>query len=181
MNGVTKNRQTYNQKFGAYLRAGKLQSQEAFLTLANINELVERSGLEKELDLLSIDIDGNDYWIWEAIDGIQPRVVVIEYNALFRPPHKVVQEYEAEHRWGGTNYFGASLKALEELGERKGYHLVGCSFSGANAFFVRHDLTEDRFSAPFTAEHHYRPPRYDSFPGGPSRHPKDVGLYRVLG
>ena len=180
MDGSRENIEVVRQKFPTYLAAGRLKAIETFITLENINGLIEQSGLDKNLDLLSIDIDGNDYWIWEIIDGVQPRVVVIEYNAIFRPPHKIVQEYNPAHRWRGTNYFGASLKALEELGERKGYRLVGCSFSGANAFFIRQDLIGDRFSAPFTAEHHYRAPRYDGFVRGLSRHPKDAGPYRVI-
>jgi hypothetical protein len=180
MDGGTENIKAVHEIFATYLAAGKLHARQAFITLDNINGLIQESGLDKEMDLLSIDIDGNDYWIWEALTGIQPRVVVIEYNAVFRPPHKVVQEYNATHRWRGTNYFGASLQALQELGARKGYDLVGCSFSGANAFFIRHDLSGDHFSAPFTAEHHYRPPRYDAFLRGLGRHPKDAGPYRVL-
>ena len=175
-----KNIETVHGKFDWYLKSGRLQVRQEFITLDNINQLIQKSGLDRELDLLSIDIDGNDYWIWEAITGIEPRVVVIEYNAVFRPPHKVVQEYNAAHQWRGTNYYGASLKALEELGARKKYALVGCSFSGANAFFIRQDLCGDRFSAPYTAEHHYRAPRYDAYVRGLSRHPKDAGPYRVL-
>jgi hypothetical protein len=180
MDGSAENIATVRQKFDSYLNSGKLKVLETFVTRDNINSLIEQSGLHKEMDLAGIDIDGNDYWIWEAITGVRPRVVVIEYNAIFRPPHKIVQEYNPGHQWRGTNYFGASLKALEALGERKGYRLVGCSFSGVNAFFVRQDLTGDLFSAPFTAEHHYRAPRYDAFVRGLSRHPKDAGPYRVL-
>jgi hypothetical protein len=180
MDGGKRNIETVEEKFGHYLKAGRLRVRQAFITRENINDLIQNSGVDGEMDLLSIDIDGNDYWIWESIAGINPRVVVVEYNAVFRPPHKIVQDYNPSHRWRGTNYFGASLKALEELGTRKGYDLVGCSFSGANAFFIRHDLSQDQFSTPFTAEHHYRPPRYDAFVRGISRHPKDAGPYQVL-
>ena len=67
---------------------------------------------------------------------VKPRVVVIEYNAVFRPPVAVVTEYRRDFVWDGTSYYGASLQALEGLGSRKGYALVGCSLSGINAFLV---------------------------------------------
>jgi len=72
----------------------------------------------------------------------------------------LVVPYDPERRWDGTNYFGASLEALVRLGRDKGYQIVGCNFSGANAFFVREDIAEDLFVEPATAEEHYEPPRY---------------------
>lgn len=178
MDGGEENVQTASRAFQRQVESGRLRIRQAFITRENINSLIASAGLDRELDLLSIDIDGNDYWIWEAIDGVRPRVVVIEYNAIFRPPHQMVQDYAAQYQWRSTGYFGASLKALETLGARKGYALVGCNFAGINAFFVRDDLArEDLFSAPFTAEHHYREPMYDAFVRGQSRHSKDVGPY----
>jgi hypothetical protein len=167
--------------FQSYIESGQLKVRRAFITTDNINELIREAAPDiQELDLLSIDVNGNDYWFWQALTGLRPRVVAIEYNATFRPPHKIVQKYNPTHNWDGTNYFGASLKALEELGREKGYALTGCSFAGANAFFIREDLVGDRFSEPFTAEHHYRPPRYDAFVRGFSRHPRGAGPYQVL-
>jgi hypothetical protein len=132
------------------------------------------------VDLLSIDIDGNDYWIWEAIGAVRPRVVIIEYNAAYPPPVAFVAEYKADRVWDGGNYHSASLASLEALGRAKGYALVGCNLSGANAFFVREDeLTgsdgQPRFAAPFTAANHYEPPRYD-LSGLPSGHPPRFGV-----
>jgi hypothetical protein len=163
------------------VNSGKLRVKQCFVTRDNINGLIREAGLDAEPDLLSIDIDGNDYWIWDAIDCAHPRAVVIEYNGVFRPPHQIVQEYDPAFEWGSDAYFGASLKALEVLGTRKGYALVGCNFAGVNAFFVRNDLTGKMFSRPFTAEHHYREPMYDSFVRGYSRHRKAVGPYRNIG
>ena len=113
-----------------------------------------------EIDFLSIDIDSNDYWVWQAIDVINPRVVAIEYNATLRPPMSVVVPYRADAEWDGSNYYGASLEALVKLGARKNYRIVGCSIAGVNAFFVRADLAGDRFIEPATAEEHYEPPRH---------------------
>jgi len=109
------------------------------------------------MDLLSIDIDGNDIHVLDAIDVIRPRVVVIEYNGKFPPPMNVVQRYNPEHRWKGTDYGGSSLLAITKIAGRKGYSLVGCGIAGVNAFFVRDDLLGDKFQAPFTPENHYQP------------------------
>ena len=112
-----------------------------------------------ELDLLSIDIDGNDYHLLRAFTAVRPRVIVIEYNAKFPPPMDLVMPYDPAHRWNGTDYFGASLVALANLAARRGYRLVGTNITGANAFFVRDDLAGAHF-APADAGALYNPPRY---------------------
>jgi hypothetical protein len=110
--------------------------------------------------LLSIDIDGNDYWIWKALQQYKPRVVVIEYNAMFPPPVRWVQKYEAAFAGDGTSHYGASLESLELLGAALGYRLVGCTLGGVNAFFVRDDCSPEAFAQPATAENLYEPQRY---------------------
>jgi hypothetical protein len=166
--GMTK----IQDRLGMFL--GKtLQTRLLSVSAENIDTLLRRFYPDGAVDLLSIDIDGNDYWVWKAITSIQPRVVVIEYNATWRPPLSVTIEYNPNHKWDGTNYFGASLSALTALGIEKGYNLVGCSFSGANAYFVRSDLCENRFAEPFTAENHYEPPRYWII--GPAANPPGIG------
>jgi hypothetical protein len=146
--------------FRTFIDDRRLTVNEAFVVAENINSLLERGGVTGEIDFLSIDIDNNDYWVWKEITAIKPRVVAIEYNATLRPPMSLVVPYDPERRWDGTNYFGASLEALVRLGRDKGYQIVGCNFSGANAFFVREDIAEDLFVEPATAEEHYEPPRY---------------------
>lgn len=99
-----------------------------------------------DVDLLSIDVDGNDYWLWAEMPA-RPRVVVIEYNASFGPERSVTIPYDPtfdrkeRHRSGW--YHGASLTALAALGDRLGYALVGCDSRGVNAFFVRRDVQGD--------------------------------------
>jgi hypothetical protein len=148
------------KNFQAFLDERRLAVKEAFVAAENINALLDQGGVTGEIDFLSIDIDNNDYWVWKAITVIQPRVVVIEYNAALRPPLSLVVPYDPERRWDGSNYFGASLEALVRLGRSKGYRIVGCNFSGANAFFVRDDVAGNHFLDPATAEEHYEPPRY---------------------
>jgi hypothetical protein len=124
--------------------AGVITS-EAMVTPANAEELFHRAGVPAEPDVLSIDIDGGDYWAWEAIVNYRPRVVVIEYNAAIDPRRRLVQPRERAG-WDGTDFYGASVAALQALGESKGYQLVHTELAGVNAFFVRADLAGERFS-----------------------------------
>lgn len=134
---------------------------ECLVTVENVNEAIAAGGVTGEIDLLSIDIDGNDYWVWKAIDVVSPRVVVIEYNASFGR-RAISVEYDPgfvrfkAHRSGW--YHGASLAALATLGDRKGYDLIGTDSSGVNAFFVRRDVPRGRLEA-LEADEAYRPQR----------------------
>jgi hypothetical protein len=151
---------TIRQHLGRKIEDKSLIVRQHVVTAENIELVLMGSSLPLEFDLLSIDIDGNDYWVWQKIERHHPRVVVIEYNATFPPGCDWVMEYNPKAVWDGTCKFGASLTALERLGVSKGYKLVGCNLAGVNAFFVREDLVSDRFDAPFTAENHYEPPRF---------------------
>lgn len=117
---------------------------KAFITRDNINEIIESNGISGDIGLLSVDVDGNDYWIWEKIDVISPRIVVCEYNNLFGPVEPVSIPYSDNFVRTRAHYsrlyFGASLKAFCTLAERKGYHFMGCNSDGVNAFFVRKDV-----------------------------------------
>lgn len=146
-------------RYDFLLKPGKLLAQHRFITAENIEMALGDLGIPKEFDFLSIDIDGNDYWVWQAIVNYSPRVVAIEYNGNLGPEIKWVMKYQPDYVWRGTSYFGASLKSLELLGASKKYKLVGCSFTGTNAFFVREDLIGDSFFTPFTSENHYEPKR----------------------
>jgi hypothetical protein len=106
----------------------------------NVQELFSQAGVPGEPDVLSIDVDGNDYWVWEGLKAYSPRIVVIEYNAQWPLQARWVQPYDADRVWQGSDNYGASLGALRSLGERKGYRLVHTELTGNNAFFVRADL-----------------------------------------
>ncbi len=120
-----------------------LQAKCCFITRDNINDLLRQSGFGEDLGLLSVDIDGNDYWIWEAIDSVRPRIVISEYNSVLgRDPVSI--PYQAEFfrtRAHYSNlYYSCSLSALEHLANKKGYVLAGSNLRGNNAFFVRKDI-----------------------------------------
>jgi hypothetical protein len=146
--------------FDPFLKDKRLTLLQSLVTAENINTLIRSGDLDREIDLLSVDIDFNDYWVWKAIEVVSPRVVAIEYNAGLRPPLSLTVPYQPNRGGDGTNFFGASLEALVRLGRRKGYRIVGCNISGSNAFFVREDLCADHFIEPATAEEHYEPPRH---------------------
>lgn len=166
------------ERFARFRRAGVLRCLNAFITAENIEKLFAELQIAEEFDLLSIDIDGNDYWVWQAIEHYLPRVVVIEYNAGFGPSAEWVLDYDPQHAWGGTRNVGASLKSLELLGAEKGYRLVGCNVKGINAFFVRQDLVGEKFLAPFTSETHYEPPRYHLwFSTGHKKDPAELASF----
>lgn len=114
----------------------------ALVTPENVQELFAKGAVPPEPDVLSIDVDGADYWIWEAIEDYRPRVVVVEYNSALDPCRRLVQPADLREGWDGSDYFGASLGAMRALGERKGYRLAHAELSGVNAFFVREDLAE---------------------------------------
>ena len=119
----------------------------SWITKSSVNDLIAENGFSGEIDLLSIDVDGVDYWIWEAIKAIDPRVVVLEYNDILGPDRSCTVPYSDQFRCsdypmtgGMPNFAGASLPAFVKLGMKKGYRLVGINRYGYNAFFVRNDL-----------------------------------------
>lgn len=148
------------RRFAPFLTGGKLTLLERLVNAENIDALLAQGGMSGEIDLLAIDIDYNDYWVWKAVTAVSPRAVVIEYNASLRPPLSLTVSYDPQRRWDGSNFYGASLEALVRLGREKGYRIVGCSVAGVNAFFVRDDLCGDKFLEPATAAEHYEPPRH---------------------
>ena len=121
-----------------------LVARQSFVTRDNINATIREAGFAGEVGVLSIDIDGNDYWVWEALDVIHPVVVIVEYNSVFGDTHPIAVPYEPEFTRSKAHYsyllWGASLSALNVLAERKGYVLAGCNSAGINAYFVRRDL-----------------------------------------
>ncbi len=140
--------QMFRQLESKYAAHGRVRTICARVCTQNIEQLLAQGDVPAEPDVLSIDVDGQDYWIWETIESYRPRVVVIEYNSSLDPRRRLVQPDEPGHAWDGTDYYGASLGALHSLAERKGYRLVHTDLSGVNAFFVRADLAGGAFPEP---------------------------------
>tara|TARA_B100001093_G_scaffold78881_1_gene70124 strand:- start:38 stop:1045 length:1008 start_codon:yes stop_codon:yes gene_type:complete len=121
----------------------QLTAVEAFITEDNINSLISENSDRGDIGILSIDIDGNDYWIWKAITVVQPWIVIVEYNSILGVDSSITIPYQKdfnrfEAHYSGL-YFGASLKAFYELAQEKGYEFLGTTSNGNNAYFVRSD------------------------------------------
>jgi len=146
-------------------RAAEVVIADALLTRENVNALLPEYAHDPEPDLMSIDVDGNDYWLWQALTALRPRVLVVEYNATFGPQRSITVPYDPEFdcyaKHPGGFYHGASLQALAKLAGEKGYLLAGCESHGVNAFFVRRDAAEGAITG-VAPELAYRPlaPRY---------------------
>jgi hypothetical protein len=118
------------------------------VTPATVNDIVRSAGLTGEIDFVSIDIDGNDYWIWEALDVVQPRVVVIETHPELGRRSIVAPYADDPTRTGYPPHFlGASPAAMTSLANRRGYRLVGANRFGFNLFYVRDELAGTRLPA----------------------------------
>jgi len=149
-------------RFAPIIREGRLRELNEMISVDNIDGIIKKYAENEELDLLSIDTDGNDWHVWKAKVSIRPRAVVIKYNGKLTPEIDYVMPYNKDHKWDHSDRFGASLKALERLGREKGYQLVGTDLCGINAFFVRQDLAKDFFALPATAENLYNPARMNT-------------------
>lgn len=120
-----------------------------FVTAENINDLLDKWDVPDRPDLLSIDLDGNDYWVWKAIERVRARVVIAEYNVFFALGVRKTIPYDPHHVWDETSYHGASLAAMHALGQSKGYALIYTDTYAPNAYFVlRSELPEDYVEAP---------------------------------
>lgn len=121
-----------------------LKAEHSFITCENINELISNNGIKGDIGILSVDIDGNDYWVWKAINCITPRIVITEYNSMFGHEAKITTPYDPlfvrTRAHFSKVYYGASIAALNDLAVEKGYSLVAGNAAGNNAFFVRNDL-----------------------------------------
>jgi hypothetical protein len=147
------------EKFGSIL-GKRLKVSFRVVTAENINAVVAEAIPNVDaIDFLSIDIDGNDAYVLANL-SFDPKVICIEYNAKFRGNLSKAQRYDAKRFWAGTDYFGASLKAIAEVAEAKGYRLVGTNITGSNAFLVRRDLAGSLFTDDCSPEYLYNPPRY---------------------
>ena len=118
-----------------------------FITKQNINQLFINNGIKGEIGILSVDIDGNDYWVLDSIDVVNPCIIICEYNSVFGPDKKVTTPYRDDFVRSKAHYsnvyYGSSISALNDLAERKGYSLVYGNKNGNNVFFVRNDLMQN--------------------------------------
>lgn len=169
-----------NLKFEHAITNGDLEVKNTCIQKDNINQVIDKwQSIAGGLDLLSLDIDGNDYHVIEAIKSLNARLIILEYNSKYHPPVKWVMEHNPKHSYVFSDYYGASLKSLEILLIEKGYKLVGCNLSGVNAFFVREDLVEKYFLDDCSAENHYEPERVVLSYALEAHHPPNFGPFEA--
>ncbi len=136
-----------------------LKADANFITKDNINTIISNNGLSDEIGLLSIDIDGNDYWVWDNINIVNPCIVICEYNSLFGNHAMISSPYQEDfirnHIHYSYVYYGASISALNNLAEKKGYSLVYGNSNGNNVFFIRNDLLENTKIKKISVENAY--------------------------
>lgn len=126
-----------------YYWRGNLTAISAWIDRDNINKLISDSGFVGDIGVLSVDIDGNDYWVWKNIEVVRPVIVVVEWNSVFGADHAISVPYDPAFLRKNAHYsclyWGASIKAFVHLAELKGYALLGSNMAGINLFFVRKD------------------------------------------
>jgi len=145
--GDEENIQTARRFFGrnkdTFIYPPRLQ--RVWITAENVNAVIEEAGVRGPIDLLSLDIDGMDYWIWKAISVVEPQVVVCETHNPIPPDKALTVPYDPDFVSVSENYRGASLAAMCKLGREKGYRLIGTHRFGFNAFFIKNGVGERYF------------------------------------
>ena len=144
------------EKYSSFIKNKKLKIFNKIITAENVNEELKFSKLNKNLDLLSIDIDGNELYVLNELKIINPRVIIVEYNAKFPPPVEKTIKYDPKFIWDYDDYFGSSLQLLENTLKKIGYVLVGCNALGVNAFFIKKEFVKNKFPKNSTAQFHYQ-------------------------
>jgi hypothetical protein len=140
-----------------------ITAKAAFIDTENINDLISSAGFNREIGILSVDIDGNDYWVWDKINVINPIIVVAEYNGVFGSRQPLSVPYNPTFRRTQAHYsnlyWGCSLAALNHLAVKKGYTFAGCNSAGNNAYFIRDDYINDDIPKP-TLEEGFSEPKF---------------------
>ncbi len=149
-----------------YANNDRVRTVQAYISPENINQLFADAGVPKDFDILSIDVDGPDYYLWQALTDYQPTIVLVECNASIPPNREYVVPQDKAWELSGTAEEGANLLALYQLGVRKGYRLVYTELSGANLFFVHESIAIDLDLSGLTPEALYQTPQFGELAGG---------------
>lgn len=176
--GDKKWKKQIDESFTELINKKKLKVKYELINKKNINELLKSEFTENEkIDFLSIDIGLQTYHVLSAINCIQPRVISVEYNARLGPHNLWVANNENKMQWNNDIYYGASLKSYENMLNKKGYSLVGCSLTGVNAFFINNEEDLELFKSPFTSENHHQEERIYLLKYFASYHRKKFGKF----
>ena len=179
--GHPKCAKSIRENFAKLINIKRLLLIETLVYKDNITQVLSKHEIPKNVDLFSIDIDGNDFYVLEmALQTIEPRVIVAEYNAKFPPDVDWCMEYNDKHWWTYSDKFGMALKTLTEMLQKRGYSLVGTNITGANAFYVKKDLVQDLFASVDDIATLYNPARYHLTPAFISGHPAKEAICDIF-
>lgn len=146
IDGSNKNLKTINSNFHNFIKNDKLIAYANFVNENNINSILQKYDISKDVDLLSLDLDLTTHLVWESINYITPKVLVIEYNGFFPKSSLWEADVKDNEVWDGSINMGASLSTIIKISESKGYKHIGCDLTGTNAFFVLDELVSTYFS-----------------------------------
>lgn len=146
-----------------YKKNLEVQTEAKFVTAENIESLFQKNNVPQNLDLLCIDVDGNDYYIWRALNQFKPLILCIEYNASIKPGLEFSIDYDPEFLWRGDDYYGASITTFIRLGREKGYELLHCTSRGENLLFVKKEFFELFKIQDNSDESFYQLPQYGKY------------------
>ena len=163
---IEPNKRNFRKLSARYGNNDRVITQNTFVTPENINGLFKSAGVPDRFEILSIDIDSYDYYVWEALTDYQPWIVLIEYNSSFLPDQHYVVPQDMAVALSGTSKEGASLAALYELGKKKGYVLTYGELAGANLFFVHKTVAHRLDLCGIQRQDVYQPPQFGMLGGG---------------
>ena len=151
-----------------YAENKNVTTQKKMLSPANINQVFHNADVPIDFDFLSIDVDGPDYYLWEALTEYTPSIVMVEYNSIISPDQAYIAPEHKVLDWSGTSKEGASLLSFCKLGKKKGYIPIYTELSGSNLFFI-HNRHQSLFDVEnITVEMLYQPPQFGKLVGGPA-------------
>ena len=161
----------------------EINLRKEFITKDNVVKLFEKYSVPENINLLSVDIDFNDFYCLKKIfENYTCDIIICEYNATHSPTEDKIVIYDRSNRgWDGSNYFGASLLSITKLGKKYNYSLVYCDKKGVNCFLIRDEIMKSmklKFKNVGYIHQLYRFPRYSYGPNG--GHPQDPYNRRYL-
>lgn len=165
---IEANPKFFGQLESLYRNENRVTTIQSFVMPDNINRLFEQAGVPRDFDILSVDIDSADYYVWQALRNFEPKIVVIEFNSSVPPDQRYIVNEADAVRLGPTSRGGASIKSFYELGRSKGYVLVYCELIGGNLFFVHESCAEAFDMQGLTPELLYQPPQFGLLAGSPA-------------
>jgi len=149
-----------------YSKNDQVTTINEFITEENINAIFRKSNVPQDLEILSIDVDSIDYYIWRGLTDFRPKIVIVEYNSSISPDKDYIVPKHQAIELGGTSLEGASISSWNKLGIEKGYQLIYGELYGSNLFFIDNKYTEELDTSDIKITDTYQPPQFGMISGG---------------